>query len=409
MLLGVVAGCESDPVGAPTHEVPKLIVECAAVDVEPGAAPVAGDCATSQQLPGGGVMALVRANCTDPNITMMGDKPHLIMLPETVTRDVLWLHLVGTSGTPTNAKNLGQAAISQGYRYIALAYTNEPSVGTRCRCLEGLRDPTCEGLVRGEVIYGRDFTPTFNMEPDEAILPRLTALLTWLQAQQPQRGWGAFLAQDGAPRWAKIAVSGFSQGGGMAAMIARDHAVDRAVYFSVASGATPEAALDPSVYRACTDASQCLNETSACCPAADLQCEVTPAGGGLCVDPVPAEWTHYGRDIDGDGRGDGGVEDRATAASRQFAFVHRDEDAWRYAPIAFDAWGMGAREDFIDADSVGAPFDADARLFSTGLTPPTGCSEHQAMGSDACQPRRADGRPALWDPWIHAMTADVGP
>ena len=48
---------------------------------------------------------------------------------------------------------------------------------------------------------------------------RLTKLLQYLAAQFGEEGWSRFMAHDG-PRWARIAVSGHSQGGGEAAMIA---------------------------------------------------------------------------------------------------------------------------------------------------------------------------------------------
>ena len=67
--------------------------------------------------------------------------------------------------------------------------------------------------------------------PSEAIVPRLVATLQRLDAAQPQAGWGQYL--DGQqPRWDRIVATGLSQGAGMAAYIAKHHAVRRVVLFS---------------------------------------------------------------------------------------------------------------------------------------------------------------------------------
>jgi len=60
---------------------------------------------------------------------------------------------------------------------------------------------------------------------------RLTKLLAYLHARHPAEGWGQYLT-NGQPDWTRIRVAGHSQGGGHAAFIAKQFAVDRAVYFS---------------------------------------------------------------------------------------------------------------------------------------------------------------------------------
>src|SRR5207245_975490 len=60
---------------------------------------------------------------------------------------------------------------------------------------------------------------------------RLTKLLQYLALQYPDEGWDRFLLRD-KPKWSQIAVSGHSQGGGNAAMIAKIRLVARVVLFS---------------------------------------------------------------------------------------------------------------------------------------------------------------------------------
>jgi hypothetical protein len=62
---------------------------------------------------------------------------------------------------------------------------------------------------------------------------RLTKLLTYLQAQHPEENWRQYLGgQGGGPDWSRIVISGFSQGAGMAAFIAKREPVPRVVCFS---------------------------------------------------------------------------------------------------------------------------------------------------------------------------------
>ncbi len=52
-----------------------------------------------------------------------------------------------------------------------------------------------------------------------------------MDRDRPGDGWGAYLA-NGAPDWSRIAVAGHSQGGGMAAFLAKRTKVARVILFS---------------------------------------------------------------------------------------------------------------------------------------------------------------------------------
>ncbi len=378
--------------------------ECAPLTVETDSMGD-GDCVLTQSDDDLGITtSAVRADCTDENIRALLGKRHIVMVPDDVTRPELWLHFGGTGGQPTNTTNLGIAAATAGYRYISIAYPNEPSISDRCTCAEGPRPIECEGVVRAEVLYGADVTPWFDMVPQEAIVSRLVALLEYMAAEQPNAGWDAYLA-DGEPVWGSIAVSGFSQGGGMAGMIARDHLVARALYLSKGGGSASNVMLDPPAAQPCMSHEECTK--GRCCPATDPACDDTPETGGFCTFQQPVPWIYEGADTDGDGRGDGTADTRTTPPDRQFALVHREEGAWEYSPEVFDAWGMGSRDDFFDADTGEMP-PAGTRLFSTALPPRNDCSEHQSMGPNGCQPIDPNtGRPAMARVWLWAMTSTV--
>lgn len=377
--------------------------ECAAAVIDSSSDPATGDCVLTQEI-NGGTLAAINAVCTDPAITALGSKRHVVMVPDD-PGSVLWLHLGGSGGKPSNTTKLGTAAVDSGYRYISLAYTNEPSISARCTCPEGPRPIECEELARGEVLTGQDLSPWLEMEADESIEYRLVALLEYLTEQNAKGGWDQFLTEDGGIKWSRIAVSGFSQGGGMAGLIARNHGVNRALYFSKGAGSGLEAMVDPSTYQACTSDAEC-GEDATCCPIEDLSCTEPPATGGLCASQVAVPWASTGADTNADGYGEGNTSKRATPSERQFAVIHRDEGAWAYSPEVFESWGMG--DDYLDLDGQQSGFSIDQQLFSLSLPPNNGCSEHQSMGADACYAiHPTTGQPALLPVWRFVMELDL--
>jgi hypothetical protein len=370
-------------------------VTCDASTVDVGIQTPEVDCARTQEIPGG-TRADIRVDCTDSEITGNQDKRHLVMVPDAITRDALWLHVGSTAGRPTNTTNIGEAAMMSGYRYISLAYTNNVSGTERCRCPHGPRAPEREGLAGYELVYGDDVTDFFDMDPDEAIVRRLLALLDELDERPPNGGWDVYVDDDGEVVWDLVTVSGFSQGGGMVGPIARDHGVDPTMYLSKGAAATFTELIDPASTRSCTAHSEC--DSGLCYPLGDVQCS-EPGDTAFCLNIVPALYTFEGADTDGDGRGNGDETQRATPSERQFAVIHRDEPAFGNSPVVFTAWGM------VDVDASTAPYDAQAQLFSTDAPPRGDCSEHQSMDADACQVRDGSGGLVVRDAWLHAMNA----
>jgi len=171
---------------------------------------------------------LVRPSQVDPAIREF-DEYNVVLTPPGVARDApLVLFLPGTHGRPMNALRLMNVVAGQGYRVIGLSYNNDPAVAQVCP-----KDPNpqCSARFREMRIFGQGPAPVSN-PPDEAIEARLAALLQFLNREHPEDGWSQYLAQDGQPQWSRIAVSGLSQGAGMAAYIAKFHVVYRVVLFS---------------------------------------------------------------------------------------------------------------------------------------------------------------------------------
>jgi acetyl esterase/lipase len=157
------------------------------------------------------------------------DEPHYIVFDRQVKPDApLLVFMPGTGGRPANASDFENLAARQGYRVIGLEYTDTPAVAQVC---PREPDPGCSEKVRRKRIYGDDVTSLVDDRPEESIVTRLTKLLLLLARDHPGEGWEQYLI-EGRPDWSKIAVSGLSQGAGMAAYIAQRTRVARVVLFS---------------------------------------------------------------------------------------------------------------------------------------------------------------------------------
>jgi len=136
----------------------------------------------------------------------------------------------GTGLTPAAYQLVEQEGARLGYHVIGLMYPN--SVGLAKACPTAPDAAACYEDARLEVIDGIDRSPLVNVNAANSIDNRLTKLLQYLAAQYPEEGWERFLVAGDRPKWSQIAISGHSQGGGHAAMIARIRLVARVVMFS---------------------------------------------------------------------------------------------------------------------------------------------------------------------------------
>jgi hypothetical protein len=175
------------------------------------------------------VLHLVAPQTTDPAIDRALDDHYVWLDTAARSNQKLLVFLPGTGLTPAMYQLLQQEAARLGYHVIGLMYPNTPGLGKVCPT-----DPdpaSCYENTRLEIIDGIDRSPLVDVSKANSIDNRLTRLLGYLAAQYPAEGWSRFLAND-TPKWSQVAVSGHSQGGGHAAMIARIRMVARVVMFS---------------------------------------------------------------------------------------------------------------------------------------------------------------------------------
>ena len=170
----------------------------------------------------------VKPSETDPAIVRF-DTPHYVLFdPRGPASADLLVFMSGTGGAPAGATDFLNIAAAQGDRVVSLAYNDVPAVVAIC---PRDPDPACSAKVRQRRIFGDPVTGQIDDTPAESIVNRLVKLIAALDRDHPAEGWGAYLTH-GAPNWERIAVSGHSQGAGMAAFIAQRQRVARAILFS---------------------------------------------------------------------------------------------------------------------------------------------------------------------------------
>lgn len=164
--------------------------------------------------------------------------PHRIYFdPAAPTRNELLLFLPGTGGRNVGSpRPFSVTAAELGYHVIELAYPNSVSATVCWRDAS----PDCFENFRREIIEGRDSSPLIAVPRADSIENRLEKLLHTLAAQEPGVGWGQYLDPAGSVNWAKIALAGQSQGGGHAALIAREHTVARVLLFGAPKDYDPK-------------------------------------------------------------------------------------------------------------------------------------------------------------------------
>lgn len=146
-------------------------------------------------------------------------EPHLIVrAPDRPRIGALLLFLPGTGARPTEYRDLLGEAAARGYETIALRYANDLRLSQTCT--PGA-DRDCHGAVREEVVFGVDASPLLEVAPPDSIVGRTSALLRYLAEEYPDEHWDDYLLPDGQPNWSRIAVSGYSQGAGHAAFLAK--------------------------------------------------------------------------------------------------------------------------------------------------------------------------------------------
>lgn len=159
------------------------------------------------------------------------EAPHWVVY-DPARAEPLWVWLPGTNGRPeAGPKALFQTVREAGFRLVGLSYLDTPAVSQVCVGPRLRHQPGCAAAFRQQRVWGDAPSAPIDDRPEDAIVTRLTRLLTHLAAQDPAGQWADYL-DGGEPRWSRIVLAGQSQGGGMAAYLAKSRSVAGVMMFS---------------------------------------------------------------------------------------------------------------------------------------------------------------------------------
>jgi hypothetical protein len=288
------------------------------------------------------VQHVVAPQATDPAIDRFLDN-HYVWLDTTAkSNHKLLVFMPGTGLTPAVYQLVQQEAARLGYHVIGLMYPNSPGLAKVC---PSDPDPaTCYENSRLEIIDGIDRSPWVDVNAANSIDNRLTKLLHYLARQYPDEEWDRFLAHE-EPKWSQIAVSGHSQGGGHAAMIAKIRLVARVVMFSAVTDSLEGAS-------------------------------------------VPWVATHV------------------TPSDRYYGLDHDLDEQFRSIRASWDSLGMAVFGPAVAPETSAPPYDLTHMLVTDyhPLRGP-GRAAHGSSCTDANTPLNLDGTPLLRDAWRYLLTA----
>ncbi len=290
---------------------------------------------------------------TDPAIGPSALASHYVWIDRCVrTNNKLLVFMPGTAAIPASYQLVQQVAARAGYHVIGLMYPNAVRLASACASADPATADACFENARLEILDGVDRTTVVDVNEPNSIYNRLTKLLQYLTTSYPEEGWARFLS-DGAPKWSQIAVSGHSQGGGEAAMIAKLRVTTRVVLFS----AVPD-----------TDVA---------------------VGLGL---PIPPTWE----------------SSHATPPYRYWGLAHDRDPAYAAIAAGWDALGMAAFGAALAPEANEPPYGFTHTLV-TDLLPRSGSylapGPHNSTAMDAFTPLGPDGTPLLADAWRYLLTA----
>lgn len=170
----------------------------------------------------------VRASDTDANIPWELARHHAFYNPDCTEKGILLIHLVGTFGDPYQTIYFPSLAANHGIHVLSLKYPNDLSAQTAC---SSSNDPDCHLKFRQEIIEGVDYSPEISVDSVNSISNRLIRLLQYMDVNFTSQNWGQFFTGDSL-HWNNVMISGHSQGGGHAAVMAMDRPLKRVLMFA---------------------------------------------------------------------------------------------------------------------------------------------------------------------------------
>ena len=267
--------------------------------------------------------------------------PHYVAISKApFRRNQLLLFLSGSYGKPGRQLLIMKEAIELGYHVINLSYPNSWTVAKLC---QDCQDENCHQKVRLEIVDGVKRSNKVEIGRPNSIENRLVKLLQYLHQQQPEENWPQYL--DGnSPRWQSIVVAGHSQGGGHAAIIAKEHIVARVIMFS-----------SPADY--------------------------SPVYQNL------APWL---------------AASHATPADRYYGFIHLKDLGFARVEQAWDCLGMTVYGSVVNVDRQVIPYNYSHCLV-TAARPAHPRKYHGSVANDVQTPKLLDGAPRFKQVWQYLL------
>jgi len=264
-------------------------------------------------------------------------EPHLAIAPEApAARPVLWIFLAGSFGRPTRQTAILRSMAECGHWALNLRYPNDWTINGLAR---NDPDPAIHEKLRLQVLDGRSrAAKPLLMQPHDSIMARLASALKWLATRHPEGGWNQFVG-SAEPHWDRIAAAGHSQGGGHAAILAREITLQRVVML-----ASPH--------------------------------DLLPNGS-------PAPWM---------------LDTGMTPMDRYFGFAHTEDHGFAKIDVAWQALEMDRPHGIAQVDGHDAPYGG-ARALVTSQKVPEG-RYHGSVAVDRFTPMGASGEPiyaAVWE------------
>lgn len=287
-----------------------------------------------------------------PSVTDAGintfDTPHGVYFNSSAqSKNKLVVFIPGTNGNGMGAKLFSQVAANEGFHVVSLSYPSSVAA-TICH---SQTDENCFENFRREIIEGKDLSTLIEVNRANSIENRLQKLVIYLKKNFADENWGQYLTKDEEIDWEKLILSGQSQGGGHAPLMAKFHKVSRVIMFS-----------SPKDY-------DTNNEK-------------------------PAKWYGEGK----------------TPLKNYFAFNHvQDKQGCNYIEQLeiLKTLGLYQFGEPVDVDKIAPPFN-NSRILITNYPdkPLTSIEAHTSLMGDGRTPLDKDGIPYFKPVWIYMLEAE---
>jgi hypothetical protein len=153
-------------------------------------------------------------------------EPHYVAFNQNIKhRPQLFLCLNGSFGKPGQQKLFLREVVNLGYLAINLNYPNDWTIANLCQNSKNL---DCHRNKRKAIIYGQDNARKITITTANSLENRLSKLLLFLAKNVSQIPWLNYLNSHQI-KWESVIIAGHSQGGGHAALIAKENLVSRVI------------------------------------------------------------------------------------------------------------------------------------------------------------------------------------